>query len=107
MVNFFIVGKIASVLISKWAKKSIDKLMTSEPRTYRDILDDLFALKTIEHHIIKNNGKNYLPPSRTFDMPTIQQMRWYLSRTYPKIYISRITNKPVKGSYVVPDAAVN
>ena len=34
-------GKAA---ITTWAKRSIDRVMTSEPRPYRAILDDLFLL---------------------------------------------------------------
>ncbi len=84
-----------SAPISEWAKKGIDKVISSKPRTYRAILDDLFVLKTIEYQINKNNGKKY-KATRRDDMPTIQQMKWYLSRNYSKVYISNKTNKPVK-----------
>jgi hypothetical protein len=84
--------------ISKWAKKSIDKVITSEPKTYQAILDDLFLLSKIEHDSSKRRA------SRTYDMPTKQQLQNYLAKNYSRILISRLTNKPVKlsGGNAIP-----
>lgn len=77
--------------ISKWAKKSIDKVITSEPKTYQAILDDLFLLSKIEHDSSKRRA------SRTYDMPTKQQLQNYLAKNYFRIFISKATNKPISG----------
>tara|TARA_B100001287_G_C22611520_1_gene495388 strand:- start:818 stop:1165 length:348 start_codon:yes stop_codon:yes gene_type:complete len=85
-----------SAPISEWAKKGIDIVITSKPRTYRAILDDLFVLKTVEHRINKINGRANRRPTRSYDMPTSSQIIWYLGRNYSKVYLSDRTNKPVK-----------
>ena len=82
--------------ISEWAKKGIDKVITSKPRTYRAILDDLFVLKAVEHQINKSSGKTYFPPLRSSDMPTSGQIIRYLAKNYSRVLISNKTNKPVK-----------
>jgi hypothetical protein len=78
--------------ISKWAEKSIDKVITSKPRPYQAILDDLFLLSKIEHASHKRR------PSRSYDIPTKVQLQNYLAKNYSRIFVSRLTNKPVKCS---------
>lgn len=84
-----------SAPISEWAKKGIDKVITSEPRPYRAILDDLFILKTIEYHA-RPYKRAVSPPSRCRDMPTKLQLQYYLAKNYSTVNISNLTNKPVK-----------
>ena len=76
--------------ISEWAKKSIDKVITSKPRPYEAILDDLFLLSKIEHASFKRR------PSRIYDMPTKVQLQNHLAKNYSRLFISNATNKPLK-----------
>ena len=79
-------GKAA---ITKWAKKSIDKVITSEPRPYQAILDDLILLSKTQLTYRKRSA------SRSYDMPTKLQLQYYLAKNYSTIFISKATNKPV------------
>ena len=83
--------------ISEWAKKSIDKIITSKPRPYQAILDDLFLLSKIEHDKRQNTSVKSRP-SRTYDMPTKVQLQNHLSKNYSRLFISKSTNKPLKSS---------
>ena len=80
-------GKAA---ITTWAKRSIDRVMTSEPRPYRAKLDDLFLLSK-KQLTYRNRSA-----SRSYDMPTKRQLEYYLSKNYSTIFISKATNKPIK-----------
>jgi len=74
--------------ISQWAVKNIDEVITSEPRPFQSILDDLF--KQAE----KSNSA-----SNKSSMPTRSELQSHLARKYSKVFISDATNKPVKKNY--------
>ena len=74
--------------ISQWAEKNVDEIITSEPRPFQSILDDLF----------KQAGKSNSASNKS-TMPTRNELQYYLARNYSKVFLIDATNKPVKTNY--------
>lgn len=79
-------GKRMNIFVKGW----LEEIMTSEPKTIKTILDDLFI------HLDKKEYENVFKR-----IPTRDELYRHLSANYSKVKLSMITGKPVKSNGVM------
>ena len=76
--------------ISKHAKKLLDEIIDSEPRSTEEILERIYDE-------VEKRKKNRRTTLGRNSIPTRHELKSYLNSNYNSAQFSRITNKRVKG----------